>query len=198
MEKLKVTNCKVCQAEIAKSAKVCTSCGAKNKKPIYKRVWFWLIIVVVLLSIGGLGGSGDATDPVATDDAAVTEQEESVAIDDASQDVVVDVVPAAPVVKEPSVTMGQKNALNKALDYLDYTAFSYNGLVKQLEYEGFSNSDATYAVSSCGADWNEQAAIKAADYLDYSSFSRDSLITQLEYEGFSNGEAVYGAGAVGY
>ncbi|MCA5960456.1 Ltp family lipoprotein [Blautia sp. RD014234] len=43
---------------------------------------------------------------------------------------------------------------------MDYTAFSYSGLVEQLEYEGFSNESSTFAVDNCGADWNEQAAKK--------------------------------------
>lgn len=50
-EKSKTTQCKVCGAEIAKNAKTCPNCGAKNKKPIYKRVWFWLLIVIVVLVI---------------------------------------------------------------------------------------------------------------------------------------------------
>ena len=96
------------------------------------------------------------------------------------------------------MTMGQKNALSKAKDYLEYSAFSYSGLIEQLEFEGFSTEDATFAVDRCGADWNEQAAQKAQDYLDYSSFSRDSLIEQLEFEGFTAEQAEYGVTAVGY
>lgn len=94
--------------------------------------------------------------------------------------------------------MGQKNAVRKALSYLDYSAFSYSGLINQLEYEGFSTEDATYGADNCGADWNEQAARKAQDYLDYSSFSRDGLIDQLKYEGFTAEQAEYGVTAVGY
>jgi hypothetical protein len=60
----------------------------------------------------------------------------------------------------PKLTMGQKNALSKAESYLNYSAFSYSGLIKQLEFEEFSNEDATYAVYNCGANWNEQAAKK--------------------------------------
>lgn len=96
------------------------------------------------------------------------------------------------------MTMGQKNAMSKAKDYLEYSAFSYSGLIEQLEFEGFSTEDATFAVDRCGADWNEQAAQKAKDYLDYSSFSRDSLIEQLEFEGFTTEQAEYGVTAVGY
>jgi len=62
----------------------------------------------------------------------------------------------------------------------------------QLEYEGFSQTDATSAAHNCGADWNEQAAKKAKEYLSYSSFSHDSLIEQLEYEGFTSSQAAYG------
>lgn len=105
-----------------------------------------------------------------------------------------------PAVEEQSdkATMGEKNALNKALSYLDYTAFSYSGLIKQLEYEGFTHEEAVYGVDNCGADWNEQAALKAQSYLDYTAFSREGLIEQLEYEGFTREQAEYGVEAVGY
>lgn len=95
-------------------------------------------------------------------------------------------------------TMGQKNALAKAKSYLNYSAFSYKGLIEQLEYEKFSTADATYAVDNCGADWFEQAAKKAKSYLGFTSFSRDGLIEQLEYEGFTHEQAVYGVEQNGY
>ena len=49
----KMTKCKSCGGDIASSAKRCPSCGAKNKKPIYKRVWFWILVVVLLIAIFG-------------------------------------------------------------------------------------------------------------------------------------------------
>lgn len=98
---------------------------------------------------------------------------------------------------KPTTSFSQRNALNKANDYLDYTAFSRSGLIKQLEFEGFSNSDATWAVDNCGADWNEQAYKKAKEYLDFSSFSHSGLVDQLEYEGFTSEQAEYGVSKVG-
>ena len=95
-----------------------------------------------------------------------------------------------------AATSGEKNALSKALQYLDYTAFSYSGLIEQLEFEGFSHSEAVYGVDHCGADWNEQAAKKAQQYLDYSAFSRPELIDQLLFEGFTQAEAEYGVNKV--
>ena len=77
------------------------------------------------------------------------------------------------------------------------SAFSYAGLIKQLEYEHFSHSDAVYGVDNCGAGWNKQAAKKAKSYMEYSAFSRGSLIEQLKYKEFTQAHAEYGANAVG-
>ena len=95
--------------------------------------------------------------------------------------------------QEDSATIGEYNALSKARDYLDYTAFSHDGLIGQLKYEGFSEEDATYAADNCGVDWKEQAKNKAIDYLDYTAFSYDGLVKQLEYEKFTEKQAKYGA-----
>ena len=100
----------------------------------------------------------------------------------------------APVASE---TVSQKNAVAKAKSYLGYSAFSYTGLIEQLEYEQFSNADAIYGADNSGADWNEQAAKKAQSYIEYSAFSRGSLIEQLKYDGFTQAQAEYGANAVG-
>lgn len=96
------------------------------------------------------------------------------------------------------ITTGQKNALSSARSYLEFSAFSYDGLVKQLEYEDYSHEDAVFAAENCGADWNEQAVKSAKNYMEFSSFSRDGLIEQLEYEGFTNEQAIYGAEQNGY
>ena len=93
---------------------------------------------------------------------------------------------------------GERNALESARQYLNSMAFSYSGLIEQLEYEGFSNSEATYAADNCGADWYEQAALSAKEYLDAMPFSRQGLIEQLEYEGFTYEQAVYAAEQNGY
>lgn len=100
----------------------------------------------------------------------------------------------APVSNE---TVSQKNAVRSAKSYLGYSAFSYTGLIKQLEYEKFSHADAVYGADNSGADWSEQAAKAAQAYIKYSAFSRGSLIEQLKYEGFTQTQAEHGADAVG-
>lgn len=99
---------------------------------------------------------------------------------------------------DSDLTLAQQNAIGRAESYLSFTAFSREGLIEQLEYEGYSNADATFAVDAINVDWNEQAALQAEQYLELMSFSRQGLIDQLLYEGFTQEQAEYGASAVGY
>lgn len=95
-------------------------------------------------------------------------------------------------------TTSQKNAVRAAENYISVMPFSFKGLVEQLEYEGYSHSDAAYGANRCGADWKEQAAKSAETYLAVMPFSRKELIEQLEYDGYTHEQAVYGAQANGY
>jgi hypothetical protein len=97
----------------------------------------------------------------------------------------------------PEETVSQKNAREMAGQYLNSSAFSRQGLIEQLEYEGFSNTDAEYGADAVSADWMEQAALMANEYLDSSSFSKQGLIDQLLYEGFTQEEAEYGVSTTG-
>lgn len=97
----------------------------------------------------------------------------------------------------PAETLSQKNARNKANDYLDFMSFSRSGLIGQLEFEGFSTDDATYGVDALNVNWDQQAADKAAEYLDFMSFSHSALVEQLVFEGFSPAQAEYGVSTTG-
>lgn len=92
----------------------------------------------------------------------------------------------------PAETAGQANARGSAESYLDLSAFSRTGLIKQLKFEGYSEKDAIYGVDAQKADWNKQAAASAQNYLDMSSFSRQGLIDQLKFEGFTQEQAEFG------
>ncbi|MGR0160702.1 Ltp family lipoprotein [Paenarthrobacter nitroguajacolicus] len=99
--------------------------------------------------------------------------------------------------KAAAGTVSQQNALRKANDYLNFSAFSLTGLIKQLEFEKYSTEDATWAVERVKVDWNEQAAKKAKNYLDFSSFSHSGLVDQLLFEGFTPEQAEYGVSKTG-
>lgn len=100
--------------------------------------------------------------------------------------------PAKSKKEAPKETAGQENARGSAESYLDLSAFSRTGLIKQLKFEGYSEKDAIYGVDAQKANWNKQAAASAQNYLDMSSFSRQGLIDQLKFEGFTEEQAVFG------
>lgn len=55
--------CKNCGSPIDDKAVICVHCGAqvkKKKKPIYQRVWFWILaILVVVIVAASIGGGND-------------------------------------------------------------------------------------------------------------------------------------------
>lgn len=73
----KMINCKTCGAEIAANAKVCPKCGAKNKKPIYKKWWFYVLIVLILAGIFGRTPSSSSSSTVPSSSKAASVQTEA-------------------------------------------------------------------------------------------------------------------------
>lgn len=185
----KMTVCKTCGEPIAQSAKVCPYCGAKNRKSILTKWWFWIAVLVVLLIVAGASGDGSTTkDKVSTPvEVAAVEDEAPKGTKAQKSAIVTEQEPAE------SMTTGQKNALRAAKRYIDFKGFSYDGLIKQLEFEKYTHEDATFAADNCGADWNEQALRAAKSYLDLKGFSHDGLIKQLEYEKYTTEQATYAA-----
>ncbi|MFC3241235.1 Ltp family lipoprotein [Gordonia humi] len=92
-----------------------------------------------------------------------------------------------------AMSASRRNAVQKGRDYLDMSAFSRQGLIEQLAYEGFTESDATFAVDSLSPNWTQQAKKKAAEYMEMTAFSQQGLVEQLVYEGFSQAQAEAGA-----
>lgn len=185
LQQLKWKYCEKCGHKFLETEKACPKCGYKPKPKrsgwtVFWAAWalaqavFWgcLMCIAMLQS------------------------------DDPSPTVSPTVLPTVtqPYANEPpsGMTIGQKNALQSAKNYLSFSAFSYDGLIHQLEYEKYSHEDAVFAADNCGADWFEQAAKSAKNYLGFTAFSKDGLIDQLMYEGFTMEQAEYGAKANGY
>lgn len=56
-----IMKCKKCGQEVDKKAVVCTGCGCKIKKPIYKKWWFWVLVAIVLAIVGNSGSDSETT-----------------------------------------------------------------------------------------------------------------------------------------
>ncbi|MBS4900716.1 MAG: Ltp family lipoprotein [Clostridiales bacterium] len=147
------------------------------------------IIGVATMGLVGCGGKSDNK----TADASSEAKTEAVT----QTKVVTEATTTTPAPTTAAVSVSKKNAIQKAKDYLKYSAFSKPGLIAQLEFEGFSTEDSEYAVENITVDWNQQAAKKAKEFLEYSSFSHSGLVEQLEIEGFTNEEAEFGTTSVG-
>jgi hypothetical protein len=93
-------------------------------------------------------------------------------------------------------------ALESAESYIQISGFSKQGLYEQLSSsagEGFTPSQAQYAVDHVGADWNKEAVESARSYLDIMPMSRADLIQQLSSsagEGFTYEQALYAVNKV--
>ena len=61
MSNNKMTTCKTCGKEMAKAAKVCPNCGAKNKKPFFTKPWFIAIVVIFIIGAIASGGKSGST-----------------------------------------------------------------------------------------------------------------------------------------
>lgn len=138
------------------------------------------IAILITVALGLLGcGAGEVAEVGATG------REERVAAS----------APAESATKKMSAE--EQNAVESAQTYLDTTAFSRTGLIKQLKFEGYSTKAATKAVDSLNINFKEQAAKHAQTYLDTSSFSRSGLIKQLKFEGYTEAQAAYGVSKAG-
>lgn len=187
-EKLKP--CEACGHMIAANEDLsCPNCGKvyKKEKAGCLTIIAWIIAIFMILSaLGSLFSAfSDSSDTVVGIPNKVSSNSDSSTTEMTS-------------VVEDTRTMGQRNASNRAEEYLSGQAFSAKGLYEQLMFEGYSKEDAEYAINSISVDWNEQAALKAKQYLDGQSFSRQGLIEQLEFEGFTRSQAKYGVDHAGY
>ena len=185
----KMIKCKTCNDEIASSAKSCPSCGAKNKKPIYKRAWF--IVIAFFVIIGVIGGMGDDESNSVNSDVGIKDQE--IAQNQNSEEN----TPESDVPAKEKIPTEYKTALRKAKTYSETMHMSKAGLYDQLtsEYgEKYTAEAAKYAIDNVQANWKENALKKAKTYQESMAMSPSAIYDQLisEYgEKFTKEEAQY-------
>ena len=183
--------------------------AARGDRPWFKKKRFVIPagFAAFVVMVGALTGGGD-TDPA---EAGPTRAPSSTATPSAKTVVAtpkpsatpapVKAAPAPstppPAPAKPQLTTAQENAVRTAESYLEMSGFSQKGLIKQLEFEGYSVKDAQIALGTIPVNWNNEAAESAKAYTEMTGFSRSSLIKQLEFEGFTKKQAQFGATSVG-
>lgn len=170
------------------SAPMPASHAGKTKKPLYKRVWFWVVIaVVVILALAVSSGSGNKSNSSASKtQSASTSQQQSKAEDTTK---------AAETPAPPDVPQEYKSALAKAKTYSGMMHMSRQGIYAQLtsEADQFKPEAAQYAVDNLQADYNANALAKAKTYQQTMNMSPAAIQEQLtsEADQFTQEEAAY-------
>ncbi|MBT1162305.1 Ltp family lipoprotein [Bifidobacterium sp. SO1] len=166
-----------------------------GKKPIWKRLWFWIVAVIVVIAISASmnGNSGNGSQS-GTPQSSTGQSQQS---DSAKSDTVDQPDDTSKQEEETKVPTEYKSALKQADTYANVMHMSKQGVYDQLvsEYGGkFSAEAAQYAIDNVKADWNANALAKAKSYQNDMAMSPEAIRDQLtsEYgEKFTADEANY-------
>lgn len=126
-----------------------------QKKPFYKRFWFWLLVVVMLFIGFGVAGNGGSDNSTNNSSSSST---------------------------KPNVPTSYISALHKAKIYSDTMHMSKQGIYDQLTSdagEKFKPEAAQYAVDHLKANWNKNALEKAKSYQKEQDMSPEAIRDQL-------------------
>ncbi|GAB2026912.1 Ltp family lipoprotein [Lactovum odontotermitis] len=100
-----------------------------------------------------------------------------------------------------TVTQEMKNAVATAQQYQNaHVYLSLLGMIDQLEYEGFSTSDATYGANNAGIDWSKNALESAKIYYFRLGLSKSDTYYQLISvygDQYTTGEAQHAVDSLG-
>lgn len=174
------------EANVGPTAAEQTNCSvrAKNKQNLIPVVGIAVLTFCLLWSVfqrfsGGTEvwmNDGSSTPRIVTEDQNVTPQ------------------PTSRPLLDPTagMSLSQKNAYRSAQSYLRLSGFSEPGLIKQLQFEGYSTADAVAAIERLAPDWDAEALESAQSYLRLSAFSKSGLAKQLQYEGYTDDQIIYG------
>lgn len=128
-----------------------------QKKPFYKKVWFWLLVVIVIfIGFGTLGSNNSSSSSSSSSSTSSSKKE--------------------------NVPTAFTSALHKAQTYSDTMRMSKQGIYDQLTADAgdkFKPEAAKYAVDHVKADWNKNALEKAKSYQKDQDMSPDEIRDQL-------------------
>ena len=157
----KLITCKHCGVQIAAGAKTCPQCGGKNSKPIFKKWWFWVIIVLVIGGIGA-GGSGVGSKSNSSSDNASAPAATTPAVEEKKEQ------PAKEEVKEDPAISYTAYSVDEMMDDLNSNALKASQKYKDqyVEITGrLSNIDSSGSYISINPQNDEWAFIGVQCYI---------------------------------
>ncbi|MDC2841920.1 Ltp family lipoprotein [Limosilactobacillus mucosae] len=131
-----------------------------EKKPIYKRVWFWILVVLVIfIGSAAVSGGNDNSSSSSSSSSAKSSSSSS-----------------------SHVSATKVAALKSAQTYSDTMHMSKQGIYDQLTSDAgdkFDDASAQYAVDHVKADWNKNALKAAESYQKDQNMSPEAIRDQL-------------------
>ena len=131
-----------------------------EKKPFYKRVWFWILVVLVIF-IGSAAVSGGRNSSSSSSSSSSAKSSSS---------------------SSSHVSATKVAALKSAQTYSDTMHMSKQGIYDQLTSDAgdkFDDASAQYAVDHVKADWNKNALKAAESYQKDQNMSPEAIRDQL-------------------
>lgn len=131
-----------------------------EKKPFYKRVWFWILVVLVIfIGSAAVSGGNDSSSSNSSSSSAKSSSSSS-----------------------SHVSATKVAALKSAQTYSDTMHMSKQGIYDQLTSDAgdkFDDASAQYAVDHVKADWNKNALKAAESYQKDQNMSPEAIRDQL-------------------
>ena len=131
-----------------------------EKKPFYKRVWFWILVVLVIfIGSAAVSGRNDSSSSSSSSSSAKSSSSSS-----------------------SHVSATKVAALKSAQTYSDTMHMSKQGIYDQLTSDAgdkFDDASAQYAVDHVKADWNKNALKAAESYQKDQNMSPEAIRDQL-------------------
>lgn len=131
-----------------------------EKKTVYKRVWFWILVVLVIF-IGSAAVSGGSNSSSSSSSSSSAKSSSS---------------------SSSHVSATKVAALKSAQTYSDTMHMSKQGIYDQLTSDAgdkFDDASAQYAVDHVKADWNKNALKAAESYQKDQNMSPEAIRDQL-------------------
>ena len=133
-----------------------------EKKPVYKRVWFWILVVLVIfIGSAAVSGGNDSSSSSSSSSSAKSSSSSS---------------------SSSHVSATKVAALKSAQTYSDTMHMSKQGIYDQLTSDAgdkFDDASAQYAVDHVKADWNKNALKAAESYQKDQNMSPEAIRDQL-------------------
>ncbi len=132
--------CPNCKKEIAEGTQFCPECGAnvsqpkaKQKKPVTKKWWFWVLIVIAVFVVIGMASGGDTDSDTPANNDSVVQADETTT----EKPIIETTTPETTTEETTKVTTTEKPTLSESEYKASCSSITYKDIARQPDsYKG--------------------------------------------------------------